>query len=619
MKALASAGPGIAMNPSSAYRGLDVPNVVIWLGASLITLFFALMVRDSALFDGMRLPFTNDSFYHAHRILDAVIGDRGFYQFDDRLHAPEGSWISWPWAYDFLLVKLTQLALWVRPDLDPMAFISYAPVAWIFVNTALFLACASSIGLSAEMRFLAMLCFALSPLTQLLHAVGNIDHHYIEHTFVLLNVWLGLRWLKAPHETRRAVTLAIALGIAPAFHNGLFILQLVPLTTVFVLWLRGRAPPARALRAFGAMLVATTLLVALPSQPFRAGMFEFGLLSWFHVYVAACTAAAIAFVSWRAYSSASLAILATLCAALAIPLAPQLVGGAGFLSGKFSILDQISEVKSPYRLFTRTLGPVWTASYYSWFLLFAPFLLAFFAYRIFREERADRLYYAVAVVFGLALLLDQFRLHYFGFFGYVTSGLLLVDEWRARHGRHRGATFVVTFALVVLAYQPSLRERLFIAYAPGADPEYASAIPAFLDLKRLCAEDPGVVLASPDDGNAILFHSECSVIANNFILREADKKHIDEVNRLMKLAPAEIHRERPDVKYLFVRTKNVSTIQDNRETLVADIPIAKQLFIDKTAPTGFTLVRTIVGSIDERGVAKIYAMLYKVSDPTAAR
>jgi hypothetical protein len=616
MNTLASVGSGIATNATLARRGPDLRNIAIWLGTSLITVFFALLVRDPTAFDGMYLPFTNDSFYHAHRILDAAVG-RGFYQFDDRLHVPEGSWISWPWAYDFLLAKLTQLALWIRPGLDPMAFLSYVAVAWIFVNAALFLACASSIGLSVEMRFLAMLCFALSPLTQLLHAIGMVDHHYIEHTFVLLNVWLGLRWLKAPSETRRAVGLAIALGAAPAFHNGLFILQLVPLTTVFALWLRGHAPPGKALRAFGLALVVTTLLVALPSEPLRAGMFEFGLLSWFHVYVAGCTAAAIAVMSWRPYSRANLAALAALCVALVIPLAPQVLGGAGFLSGKFSILDQISEVKSPYRLFTRTLGPVETASYYSWFLLCAPFLLAFFAYRIFREERPDRLYYAIAVVFGLSLLLDQFRLHVFGLFALVTGGLLLVDEWRASHRRHRGITFVATFALIALAYQPSLRERLLIAYAPGADPEYASGVPAFLDLKRLCAKDPGVVLASSDDGNAILFHSQCSVIANNFILREADKEHIDEVKRLMSLSPAEIHRERPDIKYLFVRAKNFSTIQDDRQVLVADSPIAKQLFIEGAAPNGFTLIRTIVGSIDEHGVAKIYALLYKVSDPAA--
>ena len=587
--------------------------MLIWLIASAITVFFALIVRDSTIIDGTYLPRGNDSFYHARRILDAAIGSRGFYQFDDHIQVPEGAWISWPWAYDYLMAKAAQLALWIEPTLDPMAFIAYVPVVWILVNAALFLAAATAIGLSREMRLLAMLCFALSPLTQLLHAIGMVDHHYVEHTFVLLNIWLGLRWFQQPDDSRRAVALGVTLGVALAFHNGLFILQLVPLSGVFVLWLRNAAPAPAALRSFGIALLVTTQLVLLPSEPYRNGMFEFGLLSWFHFYVAVCTAAALAFMGWRQYTRGNLGLLAALCLALAVPLATQLVSGAGFLSGKFSILDQIVEVRSPYKLFTDTFGPVETASHYSWLLLLAPMLLAYYGYRIFRESRPERLYYAIVVVFGLALLLDQLRLHYFGFFGFITGGLLLVDELRSRRGWHRGAIFAATFAAVVLAYQPALRERLFIVYAPGADTEYASAFALFLDLQRLCAEDPGVVLASPDDGSAIVFHSECGVIANNFILRQSDKEHIDEVDRLMRLTPADIRTARPDVKYVLVRVRDFSLLEGSVAHLVEDSPIAKQLFIDETPPPGYTLVKTVRRQIGENGSAGVYARLYKVA------
>ena len=134
-----------------------------------------------------------------------------------------------------------------------------------------------------------MLCFALSPLTQFLHAIGMIDHHYIEHTFVLATIWLGLRWFENPASTARAVALGATLGLACAFHNGLFILQLVPLTAVFVLWVRNTAPPRAALRGFAVALLVTTQLILLPSEPYRRLMFEFGLLSWFHFYIAVCT------------------------------------------------------------------------------------------------------------------------------------------------------------------------------------------------------------------------------------------------------------------------------------------------------------------------------------------
>lgn len=603
-----------------AWRGAlpDFPACLIWAGAVLIAVFFALILRDAIIIDGVYLPAGNDSFYHARRILDAAVGSRGFYQFDERLQVPEGAWVPWPWAYDYLMAKAAQLALWIEPTLDPMAFISYVPVAWIAINAALFLAIARAIGLTREMQLLAMLCFALSPFTQLLHGIGMIDHHYIEHTFVLLNAWLGLRWFEQPNDTRRAVALGVALGAAPAFHNGLFILQLVPLATLLVLWLRGTAPAPAALRGFAIALLAVTQIILLPSQPYREGIFEFGLLSWFHFYAAACTAAAVAFMAWRPFTRANLAWFIGLCTALVIPATTQLVGGAGFLTGKFSILDQVTEVRSPYKLFTETWGPVQTASHYSWLLLLAPPLLVYYGSRIFREKRPERLYYAVVVAFGLVLLLDQYRLQYFGFVGLVTGSLLLVEQLRTRRGWHRGLAFVVAFAAVVLAYQPALRDRLFLVYAPGVDTEYASGFAIFLDLGELCAQDPGVVLASSDDGNAILFHSECSVIANNFILRPSDEAHIDEIARLMRLSPAEIRAERPDVKYVFVRVRDFSLPVGDEMRLIAESPIAKQLFIDETPPAGFTLIKTIQRRMGEAGEAGIYARLYKVA-PLAAQ
>lgn len=607
--------PQASVSVSGPVAGRLWPNLatgMIWFVSASLAVFFALLVSDSTIIDGAYLPRGNDSFYHARRILDAAVGTRGFYEFDERLHVPDGTWIPWPWAYDYLMAKATQVALWLNPTLDPMAFIAYVPVAWVLVNTALFLAVAKGIGLPREMQVLAMVCFSLSPLTQLLHAIGMVDHHYIEHTFVLLNAWLGIRWFQRPGDNRRAICLAVALGLAPAFHNGLFVLQLVPLAAVFALWLRHAAPAPGALRCFAATLLATTMIVLVPSEPFRNGMFEFGLLSWFHLYAAVCTSTALAFMAWRPFTSTSFGWFAALCVTLAIPAFGQVMSGAGFLAGKFSILDQIVEVRSPYKLFTDTFGPVETASHYSWLLLVAPPLLAHYTVRVYREDRPERLYYALVVTFGLALLLHQYRLHYFGFLGLVTGGLLLVDQLRARLRWHRGLTFALTFGALALAYQPALRERLFIVYAPGADTEYASALSIFLDLRDHCANDPGVVLASPDDGSAILFHTECSVIANNFILREPDKTHIDEVDRLMRLSPAAISAARPDVKYVFVRVRDFSVLDGSVARLVAESPIAKELFVDETPPLGFTLIKTVRRQIGEDGVAGTYARLYKV-------
>ena len=65
------------------------------------------------------------------------------------------------------------------------------------------------------------------------------------------------------------------------------------------------------------------------------------------------------------------------------------------------------------------------------------------------------------------------------------------------------------------------------------------------------------------------------MIANNFILRPPDKAHIDEVERLMLLSPAEIRAQRPDIKYVLVRVIDFSVIDGNVARLVAESPIAK--------------------------------------------
>jgi hypothetical protein len=590
--------------------------LAVWLVATAVAVFFSLLLKDSSLVAGTYLPRTNDSFYHARRILDAAVGSRGFYQFDTRLHVPEGAWIPWPWAYDYLMAKAVQVAMWLRPGLDPMAFVSYVPVFWILINSSLFLAASGAAGLSLPMRCLAMFCYAVSPFTQLLHGIGMIDHHYMEHTFVLLTLWLGLSWFANPARLKWAVSLGAALGFAQGFHNGLFILQILPLSCIALLWLRGGAPPSRSLYAFGAALLVSTVLVLLPSEPFLKGMFEFGLLSWFHLYIAVCTSAIVCFVArWR-FSRTSSAGLLALCVVLVIPLSAQLLSGATFLSGKFSVLGSITEALSPYELFTKTFGPTQTAGYYSWLIVIAPLLLLYYAYRAVRDSAPARLYYALSVVFGLGMLLSQFRFYYMGFFALTTSVLLIVDQltWRLRW--HRGGAFAASFALLTLAYQPALRERLFTVYAPSGDREYANALPIFRKLGELCSDDPGVVLANHDDGNAILFHTDCSVIANNFILRPQDAEKINEVDRLMRMDPSRLGAEAPEVKYLLLRAEDFSLTVDGREQLDADSPVVRKLFSEQP-PEGFTKLLTIWSPpAGPGGEAQVYARLYQLDAPS---
>lgn len=593
-------------------RALLPATLLIWLAACAIAVFFATILIDSAVIDGLYIPRTNDSLYHARRIIDAAVGSRGFYEFDERLHVPDGTWVPWPWAYDYLMSRVAAFGVWLHPGSDPLALVFYVPVGWILINAALLLAICRAVRLSTPMQALAMLCFALSPLTQLLHAVGMIDHHYVEHTFVLLAVWLGIRWFEQLESRPRAIALGVALGVAPAFHNGLFILQLLPLITLFILWLRGATLP-RSLQSFAIALLAATQLALLPSEPYRRGMFEFGLLSWFHFYVVVCTAVTTLFFSRTRCSPRMFALLSVLCAVLIAPLAREALGGAGFLTGSFSILNLIIEAQSPYTLYTIVFGPEATLAYYSWLLFAAPVVALFFAYRVIRERGSAPLYFAVAAAFGLALLLMQFRLHYFGFFALVIGPVLAIDTLRMRLRWHGGGTFAGTFAVLTLAFQPALRDRLFLFNPPGGASDYASVLPLYLRLMPLCAEDPGLVLASTDDGSGILFHTDCSVISNNFILTAADEVHINEIGRLLQLDPAEIAKQRPDIKYVMLRARDFLNATKDGVELAKNSPVAQQLLTNRDPPPNFELKDTVMLQVGpgEKDVA-IFARLFKI-------
>lgn len=582
--------------------------ISIWLVATAIGVFLSLLVIDSVFFEGEYIPMGNDSFYHARRMLDTAVGDRGFYQFDDRTHVPDGSWIPWPWAYDYLMGQAAGLAQRLSPTTDPMGFLSYVPVVWLAINAALFLAAAGQSGLALTYRAIAMLAFALAPFVQLMHMVGKVDHHFVEFTFVLLVTWLGLRVFSTNHGRASAIGLGLALGLAPGFHNGLFILQIPVLASVGLLWLRGEQLPRHDLHALALTLVATTALVVLPSEPFREGMFEFGLLSWFHLYAAACTAIVLGFIGWRGYDKKSLLQLVGVCLLLAIPLLGQLTLGAAFLSRDISILTGVLEAMSPYTLFFHEFGPLRTVAQYSWLLLLAPPLLVYYLWCASRRSSPRDLFFAVMTVFGLAFLLAQFRFNYFGLFSLIAGSLLVVQRLAERYRWHRGFVVVGLLAGVLIAYQPPLRQHLFSVYALGAAPKYERARPLYLDLAERCEQEPGVVLAHPNDGNYLLFHTECSVISNNFRLTSADERKIAQIKEMMRLSPDALRDYQPDVKYLVLRTTDFTIERDGRIEIDRTAPLARMLMSFAEPPDGFELIRTIW--LERAGKREIYAKAF---------
>ena len=583
----------------------------VWAPATAIAMFLALLHRDAAFLGGEYIPLTNDSFFHARRILDAMASG-SVAQIENRLHVPDGTWIPWPWAYDYLMAKAAGFAVWLYPDLDPMAPLAHAPVVWIAVNAGLFLGILTALALPIGLRFVAMLAYALFPLNQQIHAIGMLDHHFVELTFVLANVLVGLGWFQRPDSRAAAVGLGVVLGLAPAFHNGLFILQLPALATISLLWFRGRITAPQEIILFGISLVLVTILSVLPSEAIRAGMFEFAVLSWFHVYVAVCSAVCLAFIAQRKFSVLNLGLLVLLAGVLLLPIGNEILRGGAFFMGKISVLDEIFEVRSPFHIMLSSYGVQNLISYYSYFLLLAPLLLIWFAKMLVKDVAPERVFFAAASTLGLLLLLLQFRFHYFGSFALLAGTVLAIDRVTDRKGLGGSAQVLVALLVVALAFQPSLRQRLFIVYAPGADLDYANTRILQKDLEGHCRSDPGVILANHDDGNSLLFHTDCSVIANNFILREEDEKKIAEISQLMMLTPEQLRETRPDIRYLFLRAKSFSIFVEGREQIATSNAIGAALLTDAKPPEGFTLIREIQKSLDD---ASPYARLYKIERP----
>ena len=167
----------------------DLIFVALWLLAGVLAVLVALLFSSASLTGDGYIPVGNDSFYHARRILDAVSGDPGFYQFDPTIHVPEGSWLTWPWAYDYFASRLVLALLFLGIADQPGTVLAFIPVGFALINVGLFTLVLRAAGIGPASSAVALVAFALSPLNQGLHGVGVIDHHFVELSFVLLSAW----------------------------------------------------------------------------------------------------------------------------------------------------------------------------------------------------------------------------------------------------------------------------------------------------------------------------------------------------------------------------------------------------------------------------------------------
>jgi asparagine N-glycosylation enzyme membrane subunit Stt3 len=540
---------------------------LVWVAGAFSAVLMSMNPLSAAYVGGQYIPVGNDSFYHARRILDTVADPQNFYQFDAKIHAPEGSMLTWPWAYDYAVAGIVRFMLSTGLASDPMKVMDYLPVFAILISVALVIGIASALELPWFGALLLALSVAFSSLTQTVHGVGNIDHHFVEYIFVLAAFYLGLRWLRALPSRYRAAGTAALFGVAPAFQNGLFILQLPLLIALAILWMRGVRMPRSTALTFAAVLVATTLAAAIPSQPFREGSFEFYFLSWFHLYVACCTAGLVVASAFVMPTPKTAAAIGAGAALAAIPLISQVLIGSSFLAGHLGVLHEISEVKGVLRI-AADHGIAWVIQFYSLLIFVAPLALmgcAWVAAR--RQTEPQLLYMCVFCVCGLTMLFLQFRLHIFGSLALVLPWVVLIYRVDVSSARQRAVVVAAAAALIAAAYVPSVKDQLFDKRAPGNDVYYGLTRSIYPAMAEACAARPGVVLASSDVGHYIRFHTQCSVIADNFLIMPLHFQKFLEARRLMTLTPTAVLESGTPVRYIYVTLADVAVGSQGKDVL----------------------------------------------------
>jgi len=490
---------------------------------------------------------------------------------------PEGGLVIWPWAYDFTMAMIVRLGLALHLSSNPLAILVHVPVFAYPVCIGLVGLICRQLRLGAMATTLAMFAMAVFPLNQTLYGIGNIDHHFAENLFVLSSLAAGLAWLRKPESTLRAVIAGIPFGLAPGAHIAMFILQ-VPLVAAFgIAWLR-QMPMPRNTHAFAISLLVACLAVALPSLSLQQGNFQFQTLSWFQVYIAVCTGTLIVLASRFPARGRGLIGIGAIALLMLVPIAGQIVLANDFFTVKIEGMDDISEVQSPLKLALQPEGILYVGSFYTLLILLLPVSLALSLWKAWHDRAPERRYFWLASSFGLVLLATQMRLQYYGSFALFIPLLYVVDEWARTRAQSPPIVWGAATLLLAVAAVPGFRMRLFEVQVVSGEPYYDVTRDIYPVLAKACAASPGVVLANPNDGHYVRYHSQCSVIANNFLVTKQQERKTREENDLLKLPAAQLASRAPFVKYVYVRRD--SMFGQNPEGGLVLMPLGDPRFPD---------------------------------------
>jgi hypothetical protein len=238
-----------------------------------------------------------------------------------------------------------------------------------------------------------------------------------------------------------------------------------------------------------------------------------------------------------------------------------------------------------------------------WLLPIAIFIAARWVLRGGQQD----VFLGVFMLFGLVLLVYQFRFHYYGSTALYLPLLVTVSRcWPQGRKAHFASVASLMVMLVSVAPGASIVIR---TPATGLLEDHVSMRPVYKQLTEVCKQHPGIVLANMHEGHYIRYYTDCSVMVNSFI---ATPQHVQQVKlseRLFTLTPTELRQQVPYVDYVLVRVFS----SDQREGRILRGRLREILLgEDESERDGFELiVDSSIGAVVGRWVfplARVYAV-----------
>ena len=580
-------------------------DILLCLIASLLFYQISIWHIEFAMINGEYTPAFPDSFYHAVRILDSI-EHGGLLQFDPKIHAPDGAWIVWPWGYDWFIARIIELVMFIT-DINPVKIMAHIPPLWGIVNIALMVSLCRTLELAFPYRILVISCFIFLPLNQQLHLIGRIDHHYMELTMVLLSTILSLQWFRFTESKLYAISVGMVLGGSMAIHNSMFVLQAPVIASLIIYWLLARPLPKTTLH-FSLSLLLSTLLFLITSETFREYTFSFYHYSFFHLYISFCVSIFALIISRIPLSKKNISLIVSLMIICAFPLVNNLISGYEFISGDIEFLHSMGEVKSFMSFdLTQRISLVEAVSNYSAFICLLPFTLGYLLYLVCHKTELSKIYFILFSLMAIFFLLKQMRFHYFGSFILYTP-LALFFQNSSRLVSAKNIRFLIFMLLILLAY--SLPAKTLFKAQPKSQ-LFEATYWASSELRKQCDNDTGIILAPAEVGHYLRYFTNCSIIANSFIMDPKDFKFLRKTKQLLDMNSQQLYSYQEDIKYLFLfREDNIYMNLPDKEVDSINSRLTKELIFSDVFPDNYKLLYEI--KVDIKNKQYVFARAFKI-------